>query len=69
MENKISYEEAAKQLQEIIDKIENGKLPLDEAVKLFEKGKELISICYNLLDQAKGKLTEIKEVAGKLEEA
>lgn len=68
MENKISYEEASKQLQEIIDKIENGQLPLDEALKLFEKGQELIKICYSSLDQAKGKLTEIKETIGKIEE-
>ena len=68
MENKISFEEASKELQTIIDKIENASLPLDEAVKLFERGQELIKICYASLDGAKGKLTEIKETLNKLEE-
>lgn len=68
MEKKISYEEAAKELQEIISKIENENIALDEALKLFERGQELIKICYTSLDSAKGKLTEIKETLGKLEE-
>ena len=68
MENKISYEEASKELQDIISKIETQQLPLDEALKLFERGQELLKQCYSSLDQAKGKLTEIKETAGKIEE-
>ena len=68
MENKISYEEALKQLNEIVDCIDNGDLPLSKAVELFEKGQELIKVCYSSLDKAKGKLSEIKENLGKLEE-
>lgn len=67
MEN-ISYEQASKELNDIILKIEEGNLPVSEAVKLFEKGQELITICYKDLDRAKGKLTEIKETVNKLEE-
>ncbi len=62
MEN-ISYEEAAKELNQIIEKLEEGSL-----VKLFERGQELIKICYNSLDKAKGKLTEIKETIDNIEE-
>ena len=68
MENKISYEDALKQLNEIVDYIDNGDLPLSKAVELFEKGQELIKVCYSSLDKAKGKLSEIKENLGKLEE-
>lgn len=65
---KITYEEASKELSQIIAKLESGQITLDEAVKLFERGKELIAICYSSLSLAKGKLTEIKETLGKLEE-
>ncbi len=41
---------------------------MSEAVKLFERGQELIKICYNSLDKAKGKLTEIKETIDNIEE-
>lgn len=65
---KISYEDALKELSEIIDKIEKGQISLDESLKLIERGKQLISVCHDSLAQAKGKLTEIEEVLGKLEE-
>ena len=67
MEN-LSYEEASKELSQIVFKLENGQTSLDEATKLLERGKELISICHSSLSQAKGKLTEIREVLDKLEE-
>ena len=65
---KISYEDATNELNTIINKIENENVSIDEAIKLFERGQELIKICYNELDKAKGKLTEIRENLGKLEE-
>ena len=68
MENKISYEDAVKELNKIVEQLENGDLPMSKAMELFEKGQELIKICYNSLDKAKGKLVEVKENLGKLEE-
>ncbi|MBQ8444193.1 MAG: exodeoxyribonuclease VII small subunit [Clostridia bacterium] len=68
MEKNLSYEQASKELQEIIEKIESSSLSLDDSIKLFERGQELIKICYSCLDGAKGKLTEIKESLGKIEE-
>lgn len=64
----ISYEQASKELTNIIEKLEEGSLPMSEALELFEKGEKLIKICYKNVDKAKGKLTEIKENLGKLEE-
>ncbi len=65
---KISYEEASKELNQIIEKLEEDKLPLSSAMQMFERGQELVKICYKNLDSAKGKLTEIKETIDKLEE-
>lgn len=50
---KISYEDATNELNTIINKIENENVSIDEAIKLFERGQELIKICYNELDKAK----------------
>ncbi len=63
---KISYEDAVKELYEIISKIESGTLPLNETISLISKGKSLIKSCYADLDKAKGKLTEVKETLGTL---
>lgn len=41
----ISFETAIKQLDEIVKSLENGDIPLDEALALFEKGVKLTEIC------------------------
>lgn len=64
----ISYEEAYKELNSIVLKIESGEVTISEVNSLIERGKELINICYNELDKGRGKLSEIKEILGKLEE-
>lgn len=68
MENKLSYEEASKELNKIVEQLESGDLPMTKALELFKRGQDLVKICYSSLDKAKGKLTEIKENLGKLEE-
>ncbi len=60
MNKEISYEDAMKRIDEIVDSLERGDVPLDEALKLFEEGAELTNICYKRLDSAKQKITEIK---------
>ncbi len=65
---KITYEEASKQLNNIIEKIESGTLSMEEVISLMSRSQELIKICYNELDKAKGKLTELRENLNGLEE-
>ena len=66
--NNISYEEAFKELEEITQKIEKGDVKVNDMVTLLERGKDLVEVCYNKLNETKGKLTEIKEYADKIEE-
>lgn len=49
------FEEALQQLEEIVRQLE-GDMPLDQAVKAFEKGIELSKICISDLKTEKGKL-------------
>lgn len=64
----MDFEQASKRLNEITSLIESEGISLDNAVKLLDEGKDLIQLCYKKLDSSKGKLTEVKEVLGKLEE-
>jgi len=41
----ISYENAIRELDQIVKSLENGDIPLDEALALFEKGVKLTEIC------------------------
>jgi exodeoxyribonuclease VII small subunit len=48
----LSYEEAYEQLEQILDAIESGDLPLEEALSLYERGAMLAAHCTRLLDEA-----------------
>ncbi len=65
MEN-LTYEQASKELEQIVAKLESGTLAMQEAGKLFDRGQELVQFCYSQLNSAKGKLTTIKEQLGNL---
>ncbi len=60
---KMTYESAMKQLEEIVLKLEDGQLSLDEAVKLFEKGAKLSAFCDKALKEAELKITTLDEAA------
>ena len=57
------YETAFRVLQEIIEKLEDGELPLEEALDLYEKGKELADQCAKLLEEAQLRVNTIGEKA------
>ncbi len=59
----LNYEKAVARLEEITDKLENGNLPLEEMIKLYEEGTELAAKCAKVLDAAQLKITEL--TAGK----
>lgn len=59
----LNYEKAVARLEEITDKLENGNLPLEEMIKLYEEGTALAAKCAKVLDAAQLKITEL--TAGK----
>jgi exodeoxyribonuclease VII small subunit len=57
----LSYEEALVELEEIVSTLEGEQNPLEEAIKLFERGQALASRCGVLLEAAELK---VKQVVG-----
>jgi exodeoxyribonuclease VII small subunit len=55
----LSFEEAYRSLQEVVDRLERGNLPLEESVALFASGTELVQRCNELLDQAELKIKSL----------
>lgn len=51
-----TFEKSIKELDEIVKKLEGGDLPLDEMLKLFEKGIALSRTCNKLLNEAEKKV-------------
>lgn len=49
----ISFEESLRKLEQIVRLMEKGDVPLDESLKLFREGAELVASCEKLLNDAK----------------
>lgn len=60
---KMTYEKAVERLEAIVDKLENGNLPLEDMMKLYEEGTVLAAKCAKSLDEAQLKISELS--AGK----
>jgi exodeoxyribonuclease VII small subunit len=58
---KLSYEQAYRELQDIVNLLDEGHQSLDEAIKLFERGQALARRCESLLNQAQLKVRLVME--------
>lgn len=48
----LNYEQSMARLEQIVAKLEDGSLGLDESLKLFEEGTKLAAFCNESLDKA-----------------
>jgi exodeoxyribonuclease VII small subunit len=55
----MTYEEAEKELLQIVERLERGDAGLDEALTLWQRGEELYRFCAEQLDAAEGKIEEL----------
>jgi exodeoxyribonuclease VII small subunit len=55
----MTYEEAEKELMQIVERLERGDTGLDEALRLWERGEELYRFCAAQLETAEGKIEEL----------
>lgn len=67
MQTDMSYEEAMKQLEEIIEGFENQET-LELTLKKYKKGIELYNYCSNLLKKAEGEIKIIQKDRKNLED-
>ncbi|MDR1630923.1 MAG: exodeoxyribonuclease VII small subunit [Oscillospiraceae bacterium] len=59
----MTYEQAMKRLEEIVKQLENGSLPLEDAMGLFEEGTKLSGFCAERLSVAEQKVTELSQLS------
>jgi exodeoxyribonuclease VII small subunit len=57
-----SFEDAQRELEQIVERLERGQAPLDEAVALWERGEVLYRFCLGKLDAAQGKIEELAKL-------
>lgn len=59
MTKKKSFEQAVKRLNAIVDELETGDTELDDMLKLYEEGTELIKFCFSKLDDVEKKISHL----------
>lgn len=52
-----NFEKSIKELEEIVSRLEQGDVTLDESLELFEKGIKLSKKCQKILDEAEKKVS------------
>ena len=57
------FEDAQRELEEIVHRLESGEAPLDEALRLWQRGEELYRLCRGKLDAAEGQIEELAKRA------
>ena len=63
-ENK--FEDAMKRLEDIVEDLEGGELPLEDSLKAFEEGMKLLTFCSDKLDEVEKRVSVlVKESDGR----
>lgn len=60
----MSYEEALLQLEEIVQQLEQGDVPLEQSLLVYQQGVALLAYCQKILGDVEAKLTILKDVKG-----
>jgi exodeoxyribonuclease VII small subunit len=61
-----TFESAQRELEQIVQRLEGGEAPLEDAIALWERGEELYRFCLGKLDAAQGR---IETLANRVEAA
>ena len=56
---KLTFEKAIEELESIVKRLEEGKVPLEESVAIYERGESLKRRCEELLAQAEARVEKI----------
>ncbi|MBO8137289.1 MAG: exodeoxyribonuclease VII small subunit [Desulfotomaculum sp.] len=60
-EKNIKFEEALARLEEVVKQLEDGELPLDQALELFAEGIKMAKLCNEKLENAEKSISTLLE--------
>jgi exodeoxyribonuclease VII small subunit len=60
----LPFEQAMERLEEVVDRLENGDVPLEEAIQLYEEGMRLSRICGEKLDKVEQQIEMLVQENG-----
>ena len=62
-QNNITFEQSMQRLEQIVRAMERGDVPLEESLKLFQEGTELVRSCGKILEEAQLQVSKIMTAA------
>ncbi len=62
-----SFEEAMQELEEIVGKLEEGDVPLEKSIRLFQEGMKLSKLCHDKLQHVEKQMDELLKENGETE--
>ena len=62
----LSFEESLEKLEDIVNKLEAGDVPLDDAIDVFTKAMDLVKVCNTKLNNAEEAIAKIVQNNGEL---
>lgn len=62
--DELTFEEALKRLEEVVQKLEDGDAPLEQAIELFQEGMALSKRCSHQLDAVERRIEMLMEENG-----
>ena len=63
-----SFEEAIQELEQIVQAMQSGNLPLEAAIDYYERGMKLQKYCENQLEEVKKRMDKLQEEQTQVEE-
>ena len=57
--NEMSFEDALRELEQVVGKLERGEVPLDDSIALYERGAALKKRCETKLKEAEEKVAKL----------
>jgi exodeoxyribonuclease VII small subunit len=57
----LTFEQALAMLEQIVNKLEDGELTLEESVAMFEQGQQLTAFCQQALDSAELRIRQLAD--------
>jgi exodeoxyribonuclease VII small subunit len=64
----LTFEEAMEKLEGIVEKLEEGDVPLEEAISFYKEGMELSKLCHDKLKHVEDQLTQVLTDDGQVAE-
>ncbi|AEH47278.1 exodeoxyribonuclease VII small subunit [Parageobacillus thermoglucosidasius] len=65
-EKELTFEEAMAKLEEIVEKLEEGNVPLEQAISFFQEGMKLSKLCHDKLQNVEKQMEYILREDGQL---